>query len=126
MKKIQQDKEEEIQQEIQNNKNTDLVDLERMHPKILDRLYSILSSSFSTGSISEEIRLQINSYLLSFNKKLLPLNVKKIQTVINVFSKNFMKGNSLNKTESKIQTSENPIFQRRESDFYVSPYKTNK
>ena len=126
MKKIQQDKEEEIQQEIQNNKNTDLVDLERMHPKIRDRLYSILSSSFSTGSISEEIRLQINSYLLSFNKKLLPLNVKKIQTVINVFSKNFMKGNSLNKTESKIQTSENPIFQRRESDFYVSPYKTNK
>ena len=126
LKKIQQDQEEEIQQEIQKNKNTDLVDLERMHPKIRDRLYTILSSSFSTGSISEEIRLQINSYLMSFNKKLLPLNVKKIQTVINVFSKNFMKGQSLNKSESKIQTTENPIFQRRESEFYVSPYKTNK
>ena len=126
LKKIQQDQEEEIQQEIQKNKNTDLVDLERMHPKIRDRLYTILSSSFSTGSISEEIRLQINSYLMSFNKKLLPLNVKKIQTVINVFSKNFMNGQSLNKSESKIQTTENPIFQRRESEFYVSPYKTNK
>ena len=126
LKKIQQDQEEEIQQEIQKNKNTDLVDLERMHPKIRDRLYTILSSSFSTGSISEEIRLQVNSYLSSFNKKLLPLNVKKIQTVINVFSKNFMKGQPLNKSESKIQTTENPIFQRRESEFYVSPYKTNK
>ena len=130
LKKIQEDKEEEIQKEIQKeiekSNSTDLVDMERMHPKIRDRLFSILSSSFSGGSITEEIRLQINSYLLTFNKKTIPMNVKKVQTVISVFAKNFMKGQSLNKTESKIQMTENPIFQKRESNFYVSPYKTNK
>ena len=130
LKKIQEDKEEEIQKEIQKeiekSNSTDLVDMERMHPKIRDRLFSILSSSFSGGSITEEIRLQINSYLLTFNKKTIPNNVKKVQTVISVFAKNFMKGQSLNKTESKIQMTENPIFQKRESNFYVSPYKTNK
>ena len=91
------------------------LEMRNQHPGIISTLYEIIdrNNGFTLGKVTVQIRYEINELLSKYNKRPIAKNIKNIQKAMEVFSRIFIKGKSINENQSQIvQQSSNPSFQQ--------------